>query len=153
MVCTIRYQTSWQRSLGGRDHSRGNIPAFLRHNLIISTHRIYSFFKSRERKSSRELKRDNSIRELACSNSWGNRCSKIRTNFFLIIFYFLRGRRGLRKYFSRVLSSRDTSGEIPDSITYAQVSSRINVFASSMLCNSGQVDSAAKSLIVTKRTW
>ena len=151
--CTIRYQTSWQRSLGGRDYPKGNIPAFLRHNLVISTHKMYFLFRSRERRSSRGLKRGNSIRELAYSNSWGNRCSKTRTNLFLIIFYFLRGRRGLRRCFSRVLSSGDTSGEMPDSMTYIQVSSRINVFASSMLCNLGQVNSAAKSLIVIKRTW
>jgi len=62
-------------------------------------------FRSRGRGSSRELERGNSIRELICNDSKGSRCSGTRTNLLLFTFLLLRGRRGLRRCFSRVLSS------------------------------------------------
>jgi len=57
-----------------------------------------SFFRSRGRGSSRELERGNSVRELAYNNPRGSRCPGTRTDL-------LRGRRGLRRCFPRVLSS------------------------------------------------
>jgi len=62
-------------------------------------------FRSRGRESNRELERDNSMRELAYNNPRGSRCSGTRTNLLLFTFLLLRGRRGLRRCFPRVLSS------------------------------------------------
>jgi len=62
-------------------------------------------FRSRERESNRELERDNSMRELAYNNPRGSRCPGTRTNLLLFTFLLLRGRRGLRRCFPRVLSS------------------------------------------------
>jgi len=62
-------------------------------------------FRSRERKSSRELERDNSVRELACNDPKDSRCPGTKTNLLLFTFLLLRGRRELRRCFSRVLSS------------------------------------------------
>jgi len=56
-------------------------------------------FRSRGRGSSRELERGNFMRELVYNNPRGNRCSGTRTDLLL------RGRRGLRRCFPRVLSS------------------------------------------------
>jgi len=62
-------------------------------------------FRSRGRESNRELERDNSMRELAYNNPRGSRCPGTRTNLLLFTFLLLRGRRGLRRCFPRVLSS------------------------------------------------
>ena len=131
MVCAIRYQTSWYRDLKDKDHPRGSIPALLKHNLVIPTYRICSPFRSRGREDNSELKRGNFVRELICSNSWGSRHPRARTGLFLTTFLLLRGKRGLRRYFPRVLSSRDTSGGAFDSVMNIWVFSRINMFASS----------------------
>jgi len=62
-------------------------------------------FRSRERGSSRELERGNSVRELACNDPGGSRYPGTRTDLLLFTFLLLRGRRGLRRCFPRVLSS------------------------------------------------
>ena len=130
MVCAMRHQTSWYRDLKDRNYPRSNIPTLLRYNLVILTYRMCSPFRSRGRGGNRELKKGNSVRKLTCSNFWDSRCSRARTNLFLITFLLFRGRRGLRRYFSRVLSSRDTSGGVSDSMMSVWASSRINIFAS-----------------------
>jgi len=48
---------------------------------------MYSPFRSRGRESSRELKRGNSVRELACNNSRGSRCPGARTDLLLFTFF------------------------------------------------------------------
>jgi len=60
-----------------------------------------SLFRSRGRGNSRELKRGNSVRELACNNPRGSRCPETRTNLLFFTFLFLRGKRGLRRCFSK----------------------------------------------------
>jgi len=90
---------------GGHKSSQRQGPALLSRNLVIPTYRMCSPFRSRERKSSRELERDNSIRELACNDPKDNRCPGTKTDLFLFTFLLLRGRRGLKRCFSRVLSS------------------------------------------------
>jgi len=62
-------------------------------------------FRSKGRGSSRELERGNSVRELAYNDPKGSRCPGTRTNLLLFTFLFLKGRRGLRGCFPRVLSS------------------------------------------------
>jgi len=62
-------------------------------------------FRSRGRGSSRELERGNSVRELAYNNPRDSRCPGARTDLLLFTFLLLRGRRGLRRCFPRVLSS------------------------------------------------
>jgi len=47
-------------------------------------------FRSRRRGSSRELKRGNSIRELAYNNPRGSKCPGTRTNLLLITFLLLK---------------------------------------------------------------
>jgi len=131
MVCTMSHQTSWYRGLGSRDYPRGNIPALLKHNLVIPTYRICSFFRSKGREGNRKLKKSNSIKELVYSNSWDNRYFRTKTNLFLITFLLLKDKKELRRYFSRVLNNRDTPREVSDSATSIQASSRINVFTSS----------------------
>jgi len=66
---------------------------------------MYSPFRSRGRGSSRELERGNFVRELAYNDPRGSRCPGTRTDLLLFTFLLLRGRRGLRRCFSRVLSS------------------------------------------------
>jgi len=55
------------KGLGGRNYPRGKALALFSRNFVIPTHKICSPFKSKGRESSRELKRGNSMRELA----WG----------------------------------------------------------------------------------
>jgi len=62
-------------------------------------------FRSRGKGSSRELERDNSVRELAYNDPRGSRCPGTRTDLLLFTFLLLREKRGLRRCFSRVLSS------------------------------------------------
>jgi len=62
-------------------------------------------FRSRGRGSSRELERGNSVRELAYNNPRGSRCPGTRTDLFFFTFLLLRGKRGLRRCFPRILSS------------------------------------------------
>jgi len=62
-------------------------------------------FRSRGRESSRELERDNSVRELAYNDPRDSKCPGTRTDLLLFTFLLLRGRRGLRGCFPRVLSS------------------------------------------------
>jgi len=73
--------------------------------LVIPTHRMCSPFRSRGRGSSRELERGNSVRELVCNDPRGSKCPGTRTDLLLFTFLLLRGRRGLRGCFPRVLSS------------------------------------------------
>jgi len=56
-------------------------------------------FRSKGRGSSRELKRGNSMRKLACNDPKGSRCPGTKTDLLL------RGKKGLRRCFPRVLSS------------------------------------------------
>jgi len=62
-------------------------------------------FRSRERGDSRELERGNSMRELACNDPRDSRYPGTRTNLLLFTFLLLRGRRGLKRYIPRDLSS------------------------------------------------
>ena len=71
------------------------------------------------------------MRELVYSNFWNNKHPGTRTNLFFITFLFLRSKRELKRYFLRVLSSRDTSEGVPNSIMSMWVFSGINPFASS----------------------
>ena len=116
---------------GGRSYPRGKAPALLSRNLVIPTHRMCSLFRSRGRGSSRELERDNFIRELVYNDPRGSRYPRTRTNLFLFTFLLLRGGRGLRRCFSRVLSSSDTPEEAFDSATSTRASSGMNAFTSS----------------------
>ena len=131
MVWAIRHQTGWQRGLGDTNYPKGKAPALLSRNLVIPTHRICSLFRSRGRESSRELERGNSVRELACKDPRGSRCPGTRTNLLLFTFLLLRGRRGLRRCFPRVLSSWDTPGGVFDSATSTRASFGMNAFTSS----------------------
>jgi len=131
MICAMKYQTSWHKDLGGRDYPRDNISALFRHNLVIPTHKMCSSFRSKGKGGNKELERDNSMKELAYSNFWDSKCPGTRTNLFFITFLLFRGRKELRRCFFRVLSSRDTLGEVSNSMTSTWASSGINVFASS----------------------
>jgi len=62
-------------------------------------------FRSRGRGSNRELERGNSVRELACNDPRGSRCPRTRTDLLLFTFLLLGGKKGLRRCFSKVLSS------------------------------------------------
>jgi len=62
-------------------------------------------FRSKGRESNRELERGNSMKKLACNNPRGSRCPGTRTDLFLFTFLLLRGKKGLRRCFPRVLSS------------------------------------------------
>jgi len=66
---------------------------------------MYFPFRSRGRESSRELEKDNSMRELACNDPRDNRCPGTRTNLLLLTFLLLRERKELRGCISRDLSS------------------------------------------------
>jgi len=66
---------------------------------------MYSPFRSRGRESNKELKRSNSMRELTCNDPRDSRCPGTRTNLLLFTFLLLRGRRELRRYIPRDLSS------------------------------------------------
>jgi len=93
------------KGLGGTNYPKGKAPALLSRNLVILTHRMCSPFKSKGRGSSRELERGNSVRELAYNDLGGSRCPGTRTNLLLFTFLLLRGRRELRRYIPRDLSS------------------------------------------------
>ena len=130
MVWAMRHQTGWQRDLEDTNYSRDKALAFLNRNLVIPTHRMCSPFRSRGRESSRELERGNSVKKLAYNNPRGSRCPGTRTDLLLFTF-LLRGRRGLRRCFPRVLSSWDTPGGASDSTTSTRASSGMNAFTSS----------------------
>jgi len=66
---------------------------------------VFSLQEQRERESSRELERGNSMRELTCNDPRDSRCPRTRTNLLLFTFLLLRGKRGLKRCFLRVLSS------------------------------------------------
>jgi len=89
----------------GTNHPRGKVSALLSRNLVIPTHKMYSPFRSRERESSKELKRGNSMRELAYNDPRDSRYPGTRTNLLLFTFLLLRGRRGLRRCIPKDLSS------------------------------------------------
>jgi len=89
----------------GTNHPKDKAPALLSRNLIILTHRICSPFRSRGRRSSRELEKGNSMRKLAYNDFRGSRCPGTRTDLLLFTFLLLRERRGLRRCFLRDLSS------------------------------------------------
>ena len=124
MVWAMRHQTGWQRDLGDTN-LRGKALALLSRNLVIPTHRMCSPFRS-----SRELEKGNSVRELAYNDSRGSRCPRTRTVLLFFTFLLLRERRGLRRCFPRVLSSWDTPGEASDSTMSTRVSSKMNAFTS-----------------------
>ena len=126
-----KISTGWQRGLEGINYPRGKTPALLSRNLVIPTYRMCSPFRNREKGSSRELERGNSVRELACNNPKGSRCPGTRTDLLLFTFLLFRGRRGLRRCFPRVLSSWDTPGGVSDSVTSTRTSSGMNAFTSS----------------------
>jgi len=52
-----------------------------------------------------QRERGNSVRELVYNDSRSSRCPGTRTDLLLFTFLLLRGRRGLRRCFPRVLSS------------------------------------------------
>jgi len=65
---------------------------------------MFSLQEQRKREQQRAGE-GNSVRELAYNDSRGSRCPGTRTDLLLFTFLLLRGRRGLRRYFPRVLSS------------------------------------------------
>ena len=140
MVWAIRHQTGWQRGLESTNPPRDKASALLSRNLVILTYRICSPFRNKGRGSSRELERGNSMRKLACNDLRGSRYPGTRTNLLLFIFFLLRGRRGLRRYILRVLSSWDTPGEASNSVTSTRAFSRINTFTSSRASTRNKIE-------------
>ena len=130
MVWAMRHQTGWQRGLGSTNPPRDKASALLSRNLVILTHRICSPFRNKGRGSSRELERGSSIRELAYNDLRDSRYPGTRTDLLLFTFLLLRGRRGLRRCFPRVLSSWDTPEGASDSATSTRASSGMNTFTS-----------------------
>jgi len=52
---------------------------------------MYSPFRSRGRRSSRELERGNSVRELTCNDSRDSRCPGTRTAFTIFSIDYILG--------------------------------------------------------------